>query len=137
MHRRTMAIVWCALLSALLNGCLYVGSNPSRANLNEETASKIIPGKTTRQEVVTMLGRPDEVLDNGKRFTYVRKYELALISLGGAGAGKQSNAADRYLLKIDFDERGVVSRSDFIAPYEFHDRPLHGTPPYASHPAYR
>jgi len=76
-----------------------------------------------------MLGQPDEVLGNGKQFTYVRKYELALISPGGP--------PDRYLLKVYFDEQGIVSRRDFIAPYEFNDKPLRGVAPYTSPPLYR
>lgn len=79
-----------------------------------------------------MLGQPDEVSGNGKQFTYVRKYEVALMSAGGLGSGKQSNPADRYLLKVEFDEKDIVSRRDFIAPYELHDKPLHGVPPYTS-----
>lgn len=84
-----------------------------------------------------MLGQPDEVLGNGKQFTYVRKYEVALISPGGPGSGKQLNPANRYVLKVDFDEQGIVSRRDFIAPYEFHDKPVHGVPPFDSPPSYR
>jgi outer membrane protein assembly factor BamE (lipoprotein component of BamABCDE complex) len=131
-QRLAIVLVWCVLLSVVLSGCIYVGSDSSRVNLNEETASKIIPGKTTRQEVVTLLGQPDEVSGNRKQFTYVRKYEVALMPAGGLGSGKQSNSADRYLLKVEFDEKDIVSRRDFIAPYELHDKPLHGVPPYTS-----
>jgi hypothetical protein len=129
--------VRCVLLSVVLSGCIYVGSDSSRANLNEETASKIIPGKTTRQDVVIMLGQPDEVLGDGKQFMYVRKYEVALISPGRLGAGKPLNPANRYLLKVEFDEQDVVSRRNFIAPYELHDEPLHGVPPCTSPPLHR
>jgi hypothetical protein len=106
-------------------------------NLNEETASRIIPGKTSREEVLMMLGQPDEALADGRQFTYVRKYEVAMTLSGGSGTGKQSNPATRYLLKIDFDEQGIVSRRDFVAPYEFHDKAILGVPPFRPPPSYR
>lgn len=131
-QRLATVIARCVLLSLVLNGCIYVGSDSSRVNLNEETASKIIPGRTTRQEVVTLLGQPDEVSGDGRQFTYMKKYEVALMSLGGPGSGKQSNQANRYLLKVEFDEQDIVSRREFIAPYELHDKPLPAGPPYTS-----
>ncbi|MGA7877181.1 MAG: hypothetical protein WCA08_16095 [Desulfoferrobacter sp.] len=115
--RLTILIVWCVLLSVALSGCIYVGSDSSRVNLNEKTASKIIPGKTTREEVAAMLGQPDQVSGNGKQFTYVRKYEVALISPGRLVSGKKLNPANRYVLTVEFDEQSIVSRRDFIAPY--------------------
>jgi len=136
-RRLTILIAWCVLLSVAWSGCIYVGADPSRVNLNEETASKIIPGKTTRQEVKAMLGQPDQVMDNGKQFTYVRKYEVALITPGSLLSSKKSNPANRYVLTVEFDEQGIVSRRDFIAPYEFHDRPLRGVPPFTNPPPYR
>lgn len=136
-QRVTIRIVWCVFLSVAFSGCLYIGSGSSRVNLDKETASKIIPGKTTREEVLTMLGPPDEVLGGGKQIRYVRKYEVALIFSGGPGPGTQLNPANRYLLKVDFDEQGIVSRRDFIAPYEFHDKPVHGDPPFSPPPSWR
>ncbi len=126
-----IVIVWCVLLSISFSGCAYVGHSSSRSNLNEETASRIIPGKTTRAEVLAMLGQPDEISENGKQLTYVKKYELALISPGGL------NPATRYLFIIDFDEQGIVARRIFISPYEFHDKPIHEVPPFNSPPSYR
>lgn len=136
-RKLTSLLVWCVSLSIAFSGCVYVGADPSRANLNEETASKIIPGKTTREEVLKMLGPPDEILSNGDQFTYMRKYEMALLSPGGLGSGKPSGPANRYVLKVDFDKQGIVSRRDFTAPYEFHDKPVLGVPPYRPIPSYR
>ncbi len=139
-RRFAILIVWCALMNFAFSGCIITpgGSDAVRSNLNEETASKIIPGKTTRDDVLMMLGKPNELLENGKQFTYTRKYELALAFPGGLESGKQLNRANRYLLIIDFDERGIVSRRDFIAPYEFHDKPLRGgVPPFSLPPSYR
>lgn len=133
----SILIVWCVLVSVVASGCVYVASDSSRANLNEETASKIIPGKTTREEVLTILGQPDEVSGNGKQVTYVRKYEVALISPRRLASGKQLNPANRYVLIIQYDEQDIVSQRDFIAPYELHDKPLHGVPPFNYPPSYR
>lgn len=136
-QKLAFVIVWCVLFIIVLSGCIYVGSDPSKIHLNEETAAKIIPGRTTRQEVVAMLGQPDEVLGEEKQFRYVRKYELAVISPGWLGARKQLHPANRYVLRLEFDQEGIVSRRDFIAPYEFHDRPLHDAQPFSSPPAFR
>lgn len=84
-----------------------------------------------------MLGPPNEVVGDGKQFTYVRKYEVALMFPGGRGSGKQPITANRYLLGIELDDQDVVSRRDFIAPYEFHDKPLRGVGPYTSPPLFR
>ncbi len=68
---------WCVLLIFALSGCIaYVGSDSARSNLNVETVSKIIPRKSTKADVLMMLGQPDEVLADGKQFRYVRKYQL-------------------------------------------------------------
>ena len=135
--RLTVYIVWGVFLSVAFSGCIYVGSGSSRVNLNQETASHIIPGETTWEEVLTMLGPPDEVLGGGRQIIYMRKYEVALISPGGLGSGKPLNPANRYLLRVDFDEQGIVSRREFIAPYEFHDKPIHGDPPFRPPPSWR
>lgn len=82
-----------------------------------------------------MLGQPEEVLANGKQFTYSRRYEVAVIFPGGPGAGKQLNPATRFLLKLDFDEQGIVKRRNFIAPYEYQDKPVQAYPPYSSWPS--
>ncbi|MHC1729053.1 MAG: hypothetical protein AB9866_24160 [Syntrophobacteraceae bacterium] len=136
-RRLTFLIGWCVLLSIACSGCLVKTPGPgaARSNLNAETASKIIPEKTTREEVLLILGQPDEVSANGKQFTYRRKYEVALTFPGGPGAGKQSNPATRYLLRLDFDEKGIVSRRYFTAPYEYQDKPVQGYPPYSSSPS--
>ena len=84
-----------------------------------------------------MLGPPDEILGGGRQIVYVRKYEVALIFPGGPGSGKPLNPANRYLLRVDFDDQGIVSRRKFIAPYEFHDKPIDGAPPFRPTPSWR
>jgi hypothetical protein len=132
-------MVWWLLLSVFLSGCVYIdiGSDPSRVNLNEATASRIIPGQTTREEVLTMLGPPDEASGNGKQITYVQKYAVALLSPGRLASGEPLQPANRYILVVEFDERGIVSRRDFIAPSELHDQPPRGAHPSTYPPSFR
>lgn len=126
---------WCVLLIFALSGCVaYVGSDSARSNLNVETVSKIIPRKSTKADVLMTLGQPDEVLADGKQFRYVRKYQLAVIF---PGSGSKPDPANRYVLSIEFDEQGIVSRRDFTAPYELHDKPVQGVPPLTHPPLFR
>jgi len=136
--RLVIAAGWCAALIFALSGCIaHTGPDSSRSNLNEETVSRIFPGKSTRADVIALLGQPDEASADGKRFTYARKYEVAVLFPGGTGPGKKPQAANRYLLNVEFDEQGIVSRLDFSAPYEFHDKQIRGAPPFNSPPLYR
>ena len=134
-RRFAFLVVWIVLLSLATSGCLIKTSDPgaSRSNLNQETASRIIPGETTREAVLLMLGKPDEISENGRQFTYLRKYEVALVFPGGAG--RRPTPATRYLLRLEFDESGIVSQRYFTAPYEHQDKPIQAYPPYSSSPS--
>lgn len=91
-HRRlTFLVVWSVLLSIATSGCLVKTSDPgaSRSNLNQETASRIIPGETTREAVLLTKGDFLAVLirhveGDGHR-EYVEGYH-DVVSWPGSGA---------------------------------------------------
>jgi outer membrane protein assembly factor BamE (lipoprotein component of BamABCDE complex) len=95
------------LLSAICTGCMIPVSyyTPgSRRNVQEKTALTIIPGQTTREEVLAALGAPDQVSPNGSQMVYSWEKVKAI---GGFGYG-YGEAIQRSNLVITFDERNVV-----------------------------
>jgi outer membrane protein assembly factor BamE (lipoprotein component of BamABCDE complex) len=109
-----------------LSGCLVLPvpvhqssetSSESRANVGPNTAPRIVPGSTTRTDVLLMLGEPDGRGDDDRWFSY-----RTHVSRGGwhwaavwvaAGAGGGGAPIDDWeavrRLVVRFDERGVVS----------------------------
>jgi outer membrane protein assembly factor BamE (lipoprotein component of BamABCDE complex) len=76
----------------------------SRTNVQEKTLSLIIPGQTTREQVLSTLGPPDQVSPNGNQIVYSWEKVKAIVGFG-YGYG---HAIQRSNLVITFDERNVV-----------------------------
>lgn len=95
------------LLSAICTGCIIPVSYyapVSRRNVQEKTALTIIPGQTTREEVLLALGPPDQISPNGNQIVYSWEKVKAIVGFG-YGYG---HAIQRSNLVITFDERNVV-----------------------------
>jgi len=100
-------VVGCANL--LLTGCVVIPVNyhlaGSRHNITEETASILQPGSMTKVDVLMLLGEPDYVSDDARRFGYVWKKVRALVVVGGGqfGAGGAMPVVQSHLLQVWFD----------------------------------
>ena len=116
------------LLLPLLSGCL-VSKTSRHAALRPDAVAAIEPGRTTAQEVLDLLGAPNEVvqLGRGSAFRYDHSIEkqagLFLILVALRGVDTQQDRA-----WIFFDEQGVVSHAGatFEAESAEYDLPIGG-----------
>ena len=100
------------LIFLLLIGCVGIPTDyhteTSRKNIADETADKIIPGETTKEDVFLMLGEPDLVSPDGNTLSYNwEKVEELLIFVSG---GTYEMKAGNFLV-ITFNKEGVVNES--------------------------
>lgn len=100
-------------LSALGAGCIMYVPDSWTHSPREERATaiipQIVPGHTTKAEVLLTLGEPDEVSSDERRLIYGwSKVKVFAIGppTGGGAMGKQ------YRLILFFDDRGVVLRQE-------------------------
>ena len=70
------------------------------------TLPSIIPGQTTKEEVILALGEPDAFYGNQLFYTW-RKFKF-LFFLAGGYAAKGATAHKKCTLIITFDDSGVV-----------------------------
>lgn len=118
------------VLSLIGMGCIPVPvfspwyGKYSRTNVDEATAQIIIPGQTTKREVLLMLGAPDEVSPDGRSIVYHwAKVRFLLFFMFGYGANLPLEK--QYHLLVTFDERGVVTQREVkqgayqIHPFDF------------------
>jgi hypothetical protein len=139
---KAAGLAWALLLAILtgsLSGCVIVpwpvvlragAEKHSRGNLTEADAHHlrqsvhIVPGLTTRQEVLLMLGEPDYRGPEDGQFTYAAQLQpgglhfdaLALLVNGDAFVGALDYSYYPVRVRIRFDGRGVVSAVDQHEP---------------------
>ncbi len=112
---------WSIFLSVLCSGCImYV---PDGVNLTARESKvvaalpTIIPGQTTKEEVVLTLGEPDAILGNQMFYAW-RKFKFLFFIAGGYSAAG-TKAHKKSTLIITFDERGVVSGQKLEEDWEW------------------
>jgi outer membrane protein assembly factor BamE (lipoprotein component of BamABCDE complex) len=106
-----------AMVAVALTGCVvipvdYYDSN-SRRNITPDTASSLVPGVTTREEVIMRLGEPNHVADDGRRIGYAWEKVKAIVAAGYGGSGGAGEIERGYLLEITFDHRNKVREVNF------------------------
>ncbi|MGE0277155.1 MAG: hypothetical protein AB7G68_21405 [Nitrospiraceae bacterium] len=109
-------IWWPGLLSALLAGCVAIGS-PELAD--EKAMDRITVGETTKADIVTFLGPPPErrsiEIGHATRESWSYSYASATINpleyllLYGLWTNGIGLFDTRYDLFLSFDYKGVVS----------------------------
>jgi hypothetical protein len=114
----------CIVLSIIGVGCLPVPvpftwyGQQSRANVDEAAAKVIIPGQTTKEEVVLMLGGPDEISPDGSSLVYRwAKVKFLLLPMFYAPLPEIPKVQKQYQLLITFDEQGVVTQREVQESY--------------------
>lgn len=110
------AVLASALL--VLSGCVPIPVLPtgdragSLKDLSDQVPEFIVVGKTTRAEVLLVLGEPDQTTDNDSQFIYRRLSEeggIALMYGGGGRGGITGIPVTLRVLSMNFNENGVVS----------------------------
>jgi len=110
-------------VAVLIAGCPFPlppgYTESSRENLSAETTERLVPGVTTREEVLLLLGEPDGVGPNDTWLAYGSVYGeggsvfviCAGNSCGGAGAEKMKYGR----LVVSFDESGLMTNAEFVS----------------------
>lgn len=106
MHRLQRCML--LLAAAPLAGCLIIPTDyytpDSRRNVDNEPLTMILPGTTTRQELLLSLGEPDAASADETELWYVASKIRAIIIVGDRGDEYQVD----YCHSLRLDGRGRV-----------------------------
>lgn len=99
-----VALAVVGLLGVFGTGCSYKSISHG-SEISDEQVSKIIDGKTTKEEIFIEFGNPSKTMDNEKVFFYnwTRGSKTSVVGLGGGSAYSNS-------LVIVFDENNIVKK---------------------------
>jgi hypothetical protein len=124
-----MALATMLAASALMfgaTGCLIIptphsDSGYARTNVNQHAQEQFVPGKTTREDVITALGEPDAVSIDECQLAYRSEKVVALwIAGGGYNATGGTIYRERFFV-FEFDPQGrfqTVRQSKPWAPVQ-------------------
>ena len=123
---RSLQVAPVALLLSLLPGCFFSRSR-SNPPISPEQVAEIAPGVSTADDVVRILGAPNEVVQLGRRSAW--KYEhlvekqvaAFLVLLGLRGVDTQ---ADRVWVFYDEEDRVIHVGSTLEAHEAEYDVPV-------------
>jgi outer membrane protein assembly factor BamE (lipoprotein component of BamABCDE complex) len=128
MWKRATLLIAAVLVVITLTGCLIIPTDYytdySRQNITEKPPETIIPGTTTREEVLQILGEPDNTSPDESELWYLAEKVKAWLIIGDRG-GEIIRA---YLLIIHFNRSGVVESKQVVA------LPIDKNPEYQSEP---
>ncbi|MHC1698753.1 MAG: outer membrane protein assembly factor BamE [Geobacteraceae bacterium] len=128
MWKRATLLIAAIFVALTLSGCLIIPTdyytNYSRKNITENPPDKIIPGMTTRAEVLQILGEPDNTSPDEAELWYIAEKVKAWLIIGDKG----SEIIRTYLLIIRFNRSGVVESKQVVA------LPIDKNPEYRSDP---
>ncbi|MRR07442.1 MAG: hypothetical protein EG828_10970 [Deltaproteobacteria bacterium] len=121
------------LLSTTISGCLLIPTDYytvySRQNINENPSEKIIPGTTTRTEVLQILGEPDNTSPDETELWYIAEKVKAWLIIGDRG----DEITRAYILIIRCNRSGVVESQQAVA-LPFDTQPEYHSEPHFSQP---
>ena len=95
--------VFFALLALVASGCVYIPT-PGTKPFDEEVVARIVPGKTTRTDVLASHGNPDYRYLDDRLFAYFDSQLKGVAISYGIGANFKG-----YYLLVEFDESGAVA----------------------------
>lgn len=91
----------------------------SRQNLGPEIQAALVPGVTTRAEVMLLLGEPDGAADDESWLAYGSIYSkggvVFVLFAGSSGAGAGSEKIEYRRLVVTFDAQGVLREANFVS----------------------
>jgi len=108
-----VVLVWIVLV--LLAGCIVVPLPEhallgGRGAISEQDSASLGVGETIREFVLLTFGEPDLVLNQQNIFIYHWQVSQGYFLVGGYGAGAAGPIAKDYLLMLEFDQEGRLSR---------------------------
>ncbi len=129
---KPIALAFAAFFCACtLTGCLIIPTDyytaTSRQNITMEPPAHILPGTTTREEVLLSLGEPDNTSPDESEMWYMAEKVKAWLIMGYGG----SDIIRYYVLIIRFTSSGIV-QSQQLVPVD--SMPPHQLEPHFSRP---
>lgn len=117
------SVLWLALLAGMLAGCpIPIPRHydiTSRQNLGPDIQSALVPGVTTREDVLLLLGEPDGAAEDGAWLAYGSIYSkggvVFVLFAGGSAAGAGSEKIEYCRFVVTFDADGVVREANFVS----------------------
>jgi len=95
-----------AAAAILLGGCVYIPT-PGPKPFQEDVVDLIVPGKTTRTDVLAALGNPEFRYLDDRLFAYYNSQLRGVVLSYGVGANFKG-----YYLLVEFDDSGRVVSAD-------------------------
>lgn len=91
----------------------------SRENLGAEVTSRLVAGVTTREDVLLLLGEPDQAPADGAWLAYNSVYGrggvLFVLFAGGGAAGAGGEQMEYRRLVVTFDEQGRLLNAEYVS----------------------
>jgi hypothetical protein len=119
------------LVSCMVVGCVVLPipvdyhAASSRKNVKTDDILWLVPGQTTREEVLLRLGEPDAVSDDDLSMSYQwEKIQLGLFVAVYGGGGGYSEYGKDYSLDLHFDPCGKFERGEVKNSKLTHKRTL-------------
>jgi outer membrane protein assembly factor BamE (lipoprotein component of BamABCDE complex) len=105
----TMLVALALMFGA--TGCLIIptphsDSGYARTNVNQQAQEQFVPGKTTREDVITALGEPDAVSMDERQLAYRSEKVVALWIVGGGYSATGGTIYRERFFVFEFDPQG-------------------------------
>ena len=99
----------------LLAGCVFPlpEHGGTGAAIPIEAVNKLIPGTTSRAEVLLALGEPSQRISEDRAFVYRWS---RIVGFWGAGIGAAGDIEMPRRLCLEFDSNGILTRKDLSQP---------------------
>lgn len=114
MSKRTVLLFAAILVCGSLSGCLIIPTDYykeySRQNISEDPPETILPGVTTREGVLQILGEPDNVSLDESEIWYIAEKVKAWLIVGRGG----SDIVRSYVLIVRFNGKGIVESKQLV-----------------------
>ena len=93
------------------NSCIYVptpafGLISQRGAINKKIIKSLRQGETTREDLLLLLGEPDESYDGDRYFIYEWEASEAIVAVAGGGDA----VAKKHYFCVEFDKDNRVKR---------------------------
>ena len=117
------SLLFPLLLSLTLLGCpvpIPPGyDSSSRENLSSEATVNLVPGITTREDILLKFGEADGAAEDGSWLAYGSIYGkggvIFVVAAGGGAAGAGAELTEYSRLVVTFDDKGILKAADFVS----------------------
>jgi len=115
-------LVLALVLAVCASGCIIIpiptpelNSGITRTNIGQNSPQQFALGKTTRGEVVSVLGEPDAISPDELMMGYRSSKIRGIFMVGTVGAASGSPITKDSYLVFKFDARGVLQKMESSA----------------------